>query len=84
MFCRKMYRLINQGSHTVNSWEMKCFVGTEKTSAKRERQWKAKSGRARSSLTVQLLQGELLGFSNETEDHKPGDKVEPSIETDWS
>jgi hypothetical protein len=33
IFLRKKYRLMNQGSHTVNSWRMKSFVGTEKTSA---------------------------------------------------
>lgn len=33
MFCRKTYRLMNHGSHTVNSCLMKFFVGTEKTSA---------------------------------------------------
>jgi hypothetical protein len=33
-------------------------------------------------LTVDLFQGELFGFSNETEDHEPSDEVEPSIETD--
>lgn len=34
IFLRKMYRLMNQGSHTVSSWRMKSFVGTEKTSVK--------------------------------------------------
>ena len=33
-------------------------------------------------LTVQFFQSELLGLADETEDHKPGDKVEPSVETD--
>jgi hypothetical protein len=36
------------------------------------------------SLTVQLFQGELLGFSDEAEYHEPGDKVEASIEADYS
>lgn len=31
------------------------------------------------SLTIQFFQGELLGLTDETEDHKPGDKVEPGI-----
>lgn len=64
---------------------MNCFVGTEKTSM-RERQW---GGPDQSNelpglgLTVQFLQGQLLGFSDKTEDHEPGDEVEPSIETDY-
>ena len=33
---------------------------------------------------VQLFEGELLGFSDETEDHEPGDKIEPSVETEGS
>jgi hypothetical protein len=62
---------------------MKLFVGTEKTSAKNV------SGSPHDDIsrpgvfhTVNLFQGELLGLSDETEDHEPGDKVEPSIETD--
>jgi hypothetical protein len=59
---------------------MKLFVGTEKTSAK------PVSGRPHEPgevlLTVDLFQGELLGLSDETEDHEPSDKVEPSIEAD--
>lgn len=34
------------------------------------------------SLTVQFFQGELFGFSDETEDHEPGDEVETGVETD--
>ena len=33
-------------------------------------------------LTVNFFQGELLGLSDETEDHEPSNKVEASIETD--
>jgi hypothetical protein len=33
-------------------------------------------------LTVNFFQGELLGLSDETEDHEPSDKVKPGIETD--
>lgn len=36
------------------------------------------------SLTVQLFQGELLGLSDEAEDHEPSDKVKTSVETDYS
>lgn len=36
------------------------------------------------SLTVQLFQGELFGFSDEAEDHKPSDEVETGVETDYS
>lgn len=36
------------------------------------------------SLTVQLFQGELLGFSNEAEDHEPGNEVETGVEADYS
>jgi hypothetical protein len=58
----------------------KLFVGTEKTSARNV------SGRPHESsgvlLTVYLFQGELFGLSDETEDHEPSGKVEPSIETD--
>jgi hypothetical protein len=59
---------------------MKVFVGTENTSAKYV------SGRPDESdevaLTIQLFQGELLGLSDETEDHKPGDQIEPSVKPD--
>ena len=37
--------------------------------------------------TVQLFQGELLGLSDEAEDHKPGYQVETCIESEgasWS
>lgn len=76
-----MYRLINQGSHTVNSWWIKSFVGTEKTSMGdiNERPHST-SG---TSLTIQLLQGELLGFPDKAENHKPSDKVEASVEADY-
>ena len=59
---------------------MKLFVGTEKTSARDVSRMPGEPVEV--SLTVYLFQGELLGLSDETEDHKPGDKVEPSIETD--
>lgn len=38
---------------------------------------------SKGSLTVQLFQGELLGLSYETEDHKPGHEIESGVETDW-
>jgi len=61
---------------------MKVFVGTEKTSVNNV------SGNPLISsevlFTVDLFQSELLSFSDKTEDHKPGDKVKPSIEADWS
>jgi hypothetical protein len=77
MFWRKMWRLMKYGSQTVNSWLMNLLVGTEKTSVGDdvsgviglgEFEW-----RVRGSLTVQLFQGELLGFSDEAEDHEPSD-----------
>ena len=37
---------------------------------------------ARFQLTVDFFQGKLLGLADETEDHAPGDEVEPSVETD--
>jgi hypothetical protein len=36
------------------------------------------------SLTVQLLQGELFGFSDEAENHEPSDEVETGVEADYS
>lgn len=76
-----MYRLINQGSHTVNSWWMKSFVGTEKTSI---RDINKRPHRSRgTSRTIQLLQGELLGFSDKAENHEPSDEVESSVEADY-
>ena len=56
-------------------------VGTEKTSAINVRisrilKW------SQLSLTVQLFQGKLFGFADETEDHEPGDEIESSIESD--
>jgi hypothetical protein len=33
-------------------------------------------------FTVNFFQGELLGFSDEAEDHEPGYEVETSIEAD--
>lgn len=35
-------------------------------------------------LTVDFFQGELLGLPNETEDHKPGNQIEPGVETDYN
>ena len=35
-------------------------------------------------LTVQLLEGELLGLTDEAEDHEPGNQVQTSVETDWT
>ena len=37
-----------------------------------------------SSLTVQFFQGELLGFSDEAEDHEPRDKIESGVEADYN
>ena len=71
------------GSHTVNSWEMKLLVGTEKTSARDLSRTPPKFEHRVSSLTVQFFQRELLGFSDETEDHEPGEKVQAGVETDW-
>jgi hypothetical protein len=59
---------------------MKERVGTEKTSIRNV------SGRSdrpnKILLTVQFFQGQLLGLSDEAEDHEPGDEVKASIETD--
>jgi len=33
---------------------------------------------------VDFFQGKLLGLADETEDHAPGDEVEPSVETESS
>ena len=60
---------------------MNFFVGTEKTSVKDVSGRQGDQGEV--SLTVYLFQGELLGFSNKTEDHEPGDKIEPRVETNW-
>ena len=62
---------------------MKLFVGTEKTSTK-EISKRSPKRRVKGSLTVQLFQGKLLGFSDETEDHEPSDEIQPRIETDWT
>lgn len=59
---------------------MNFFVGTEKTSATDVSGRPDESGEI--SLTVQLFQGKLLRLSDETKDHKPGEKIEPSIKTD--
>jgi hypothetical protein len=34
------------------------------------------------ALTVDFLEGKLLGLANEAEDHEPGDEVEASVEAD--
>ena len=59
---------------------MNCLVGTEKTSARDVSV--ALDDQSQGQLTVQFFQGELLGLSDKAEDHEPGNKVEPSIETD--
>ena len=80
IFWRKMYRLMNQGSHTVNSWPMNFLVGTEKTSARNVRNSHSGIGM---SLTVQFFQCKLLGFSDKTEYHEPGYEVKTSVKTDY-
>lgn len=35
-------------------------------------------------LTIQLLKSQLLGLPDETEYHKPSDKVESGVETNLS
>lgn len=59
---------------------MNFLVGTEKTSAKSvsDVPYISREG----MLTVQLLEGELLGFSDEAEDHEPGDEIKSSVEAD--
>ena len=34
-------------------------------------------------LTIDFLEGELLCFADEAEDHEPGDEVEAGVEADW-
>jgi len=36
----------------------------------------------RLALTVDFLEGELLCFADEAEDHAPGDKVQAGVEAD--
>lgn len=78
IFCRSMYLLRNQGSHTLDSYEMNSRVGTENTSAKNE----YRPVTSKRPLTVQLLKRELFGLPDETEDHAPSDEVETGVETD--
>lgn len=84
------------GRQTVNSWLMNFFVGTEKTSVKTRGGGQMVSinyisGRPETryilegwqcQLTIQLFQGQLFGFSDEAEYHKPRDEVESRVETD--
>lgn len=60
---------------------MNCLVGTEKTSAKEcQYHTQGSAGRLSPELTVQLFQGELLGLSDEAENHEPRDEVQTGIE----
>lgn len=57
------------GSQVVSSYEMKSFVGTEKTSA--GSQWQHVKTRL-VLLTIYFLQSKLLGLSDKAENHEPG------------
>ena len=55
------------------------MVGTEKTSAKVVSKTAYKLSEV--ELTVDFFQSKLLSLSLKTEDHDPGEKIEPSVAT---
>lgn len=61
---------------------MNSLVGTEKTSADGVRE-ESPRGFFDGALTIDFLEGKLLGLSDEAEDHEPGDEIQASVKADW-